>query len=100
MFIQLVDIKSSHPDFAIPKQNNGEAMELFSVEAAGQYVVVRYFGTEPVEGPGVERFFADLYYNQEGREIFRVKAKILNPPVPPPGFGARLKSAIIHVLSP
>ena len=94
MFIQLAGVRSCHPDFAPPRTRNGEAMELFSVEALGQYVVVRYFCTETVEGPIVERFFTDLYCNDEGREIFRVTAKIVEPPPAPPTFLARLQKAL------
>jgi hypothetical protein len=94
MLIQLVGIKSTNPDFAAPKARNGEDMELFSVEATGQYMVARYFSTETVAGPAVERYFTDLYCNGEGREVYRVTAKIVEPPPPPPTFRAKLRAAL------
>lgn len=99
MFIQLVDIRSTNPEFKPPTRANGEAMELFSVEAAGHYMVARYFSTEPVEGPKMERFFTDLYCNDQGREVFRVTTKIVEPPAPRPTFGARLRFALSALFS-
>jgi|HubBroStandDraft_1064217.scaffolds.fasta_scaffold42569_4 hypothetical protein len=98
MFIQLVGIKSISQDFQPPSTANGEPMELYSVEASGQYVVVRYFSTEPVSGPAVERFLTDVYCNDEGREIYRVTAKIIEPPPPKPKFLARLRAALLTLL--
>lgn len=97
MLIQLVDVRSTNPEFKAPTRTNGEAMDLFSVEALGQYVVVRYFSTETIEGPLTERYFTDLYCNDQGREVFRVTAKIVDPPPPPPAFGAKLRFAF-HAL--
>jgi hypothetical protein len=97
MLIQLIDIKSRHPSFEAPTTKNGEPMELHSVEASGQYVVARYFYSEPQPGPSVDYFFCDLFCNSEGCEVYRVTAKIIPPPAPRPTFGVRFAGAV-HAL--
>lgn len=94
MFLQLVDIKSTNPEFKAPARRNGEEMDLLSVESSGQYVVIRYICAEPVEGPALEQYLVDIYCNDQGAEVFRVTAKIVHPPPPPPTFKAKLRSAL------
>jgi hypothetical protein len=93
MLLELTDATSTNPDFAAPKRRNGEELTLFSVAVQGQFMVLRYLGWEPVEGPAVDRFFLDLYYNQYGREVFRVTVKVVEPPPPPLTFGNKLRRA-------
>lgn len=86
----LEKFESKHPDFAAPLTHNGEPMELVSVEMNGSYLVVRYFNEVPVAGPKMERYLVDLYCNSDGREAYRLTAKLTEPPPPSPAFRERL----------
>lgn len=66
----------------------------FSVTVQGQYVVVRFFGWEPLEGPAVDHFFLDIFYGPDGHEVFRASGKMLEPPPEPPTFFERLSDAV------
>jgi hypothetical protein len=94
MLLQLEEFKSTHPDYKAPQRHNGEPMDLFSVDSSGPFMVARYFNIVPLEGPKFERYFVDIYYNGEGKETFRVLAKIVDTPPPPPTFRQRLSSAL------
>jgi hypothetical protein len=96
MYLQLDTLESVNPDFHPPKLHNGEAMELASVEALGTYVVARYVGQKPGLG---EPYTLDLYCNDHGQEVFRVKANILQPPPPRPTFGQRFLQALRYIFA-
>lgn len=97
--LELGKIRSIHPDFKPPTRNNGEELVPSSVRVRGEYIVVRYFGWEPISGPAIDRFFLDVFYNSEGREVVRVNVKVLLEP-PTPTFFERLRDAIYVMLGP
>jgi hypothetical protein len=99
MLLQLVDIKSANPEYKTPTKHNGEDMDILSVEASGQYVVIRYVCAEPIAGPTMEHRLVDVYCNDHGAEVFRVTAKFIPTPPPPPKFGAKLRAALQTLVS-
>jgi hypothetical protein len=92
-YIVLSKVRSMLPDFKIPTRRNGEELLPSSVTVRGQFIMVRYFGWEPVEGPRADNFFLDVFYNSDGSEIFRVQSKIVEAPPDPPTFVERLRYA-------
>jgi hypothetical protein len=94
MMLELTDIRSTNADFKPPTRRNGEELRLHSVGAQGEYFVVRYFGWEPVEGPAIDRFMIDVYYNHLGSEAFRVTARLIEPPPATPTLLERLLAAL------
>lgn len=100
MMIQLDKFESVDPNFAPPVGHNGEPLELFAIERSGPYLVARYYSTTPVEGPKTERGLVDLYLNPEGREVFRITSKLVEPPPPSPTFWQRVSTAWQFVWSP
>ncbi len=99
MNLEVTGVQSIHPDFKLPTRRNGEALEPISVSLQGEYVVVRYVGWEPISGPAVDDFFLDVFYNAEGREVFRVTGRILEPAPKPPTFLQRLRYALCLIFA-
>jgi hypothetical protein len=99
MLLELSEVKPS-AQFSPPTQHNGEALTLSSAATSGSFIIVRYYGEETIAGPAVERFFVDVYFNQQGAEAFRVKVKIIQPPPPPPNLWQRISSSLSYIFRP
>lgn len=96
----LTKVSSLIPDFKMPTRRNGEELDPMSVAAFGLFIIVRYRGWEPVEGSAAEDFVLDVFYNSEGREVFRAQSKIFQAPPDPPTFLERLKFALYLLMGP
>jgi hypothetical protein len=100
VYLELTNVRSIDPDFKPPTRRNGEELMPSSVTVQGQYLVVRFFGWEPVEGPAVDQFFLEIFYGPDGREVFRASGKIFPPPPPPPTLFQRLIGAMVMICEP
>jgi hypothetical protein len=97
-YIVLSEVRSMLPDFKLPTRRNGEELVPSSVTVRGRFIMVRYFGWEPVEGPSARSFFLDVFYNSDGSEVFRAQSKIVEVPPDPPTFFERFRYAFWIVL--
>jgi hypothetical protein len=94
MNLELISVQSNHPQFQPPTRRNGDPLEPVSIMVQGEFVVARYVGWEPVEGPDIDEFFLDVFYNTEGREVFRATGRMIPSPPEPPSFLLRLRYAL------
>jgi hypothetical protein len=93
-YLVLEKVRSMLPEFTPPTKRNGEQYVPTFVTVRGQFVIVRYLGWEPIQGPRLDEFFLDIFYNSEGREVFRAQSKIVEPPPEPPPLSERLRYAL------
>ena len=94
MHLEITSVQSSHPEFKLPTRRNGEPLQPSQIAVQGPYLVCRYFGWEPVEGPSVDEIFLDIFYNSDGSEVFRATGRMIPPPPEPPTFFERLRYAL------
>ena len=99
MNLEVTSIQSIHPDFKLPTRSNGDPLEPVGMSVQGDYLAVRYLGWEPVSGPAVDEFFLDVFYNSEGREVFRVVSRIVEPPPEPPTLLQRVRYALCLIFN-